>query len=284
LVITELMPNPEPCPDEQGEWIEVLNTTDTPVDLTGLWVHDEAAGAPIVGQVVVEVGAVVLLARTLDACGIEAAATFERPLSNGGDRVALARPDGVVLDEVAFTDAPYDASWVVDGDVVCAVPGGTPGELSTCTGATPFYDLDALPAGGLVVSEWMPNPSVCDDSLGEWIELHNTTDGVVSLAGLQLGDLQAVAPLGLTLAMDPGSYVVLGRTLDACGVGADGTFAAQLANASDAITLLRGDGTPIDAVTWVGAPSGRSLSRDADGVNCEQAEPTPGADNVGCSP
>jgi hypothetical protein len=110
LVITEIMKNPDPTPDETGEWFEVVNSASVPLLLSGLSVTDNGGtGFKVTGDVVLDPGALLVFGLSADTAvngGYTpdyVYAEAELRLSNGSDQVTLAFA-GILVDEVAYDD------------------------------------------------------------------------------------------------------------------------------------------------------------------------------------
>lgn len=117
--------------------------------------------------------------------------------------------------------------------------------------------------GDIVFSEILVNPQVVDDTLGEWIELFNTSGEVIDLDGYMFSDLDFDSyEIDDTILVEPGDYVVLCADMDPLvngGVPCDGSFlrtelggagAVALGNAGDEVVLSRPDGVVIDQVVY----------------------------------
>ncbi len=255
LRITEVLADPS-CPDNQGEWVEVLNVLEEAVDLDGLALCDAVACVTVAGLGVVQPGGVVLLGRSEDACGLGA---------DGSTQV--------------------DRSWTFDDDGSCQGEP-TPGEALDCHGA-PFgtpsaYTAWDVPEGDLVLSEVHANPAGCPDEESEWIEVLNQGDRAVDLSELHLADGHLTPErIDTAYLLAPGGRAVFARTVGACGVPeVHGTFTAALTNGGDQVTLHRPDGAALDTMTYEYTWAGKSWQPE-DGGWC-QAEPTPGAPNTRC--
>jgi hypothetical protein len=117
--------------------------------------------------------------------------------------------------------------------IACALPA-----LSSMVGAAD------LQPGDLVLSELLVNPGAVSDTTGEWLELYNTTATSIDLNGLVLRDSGSnqhtiATPEGLLI--DPGQYLLLGRSAD---VSSNGGYQPDyvyqnftLANTSDSVIL-----------------------------------------------
>lgn len=112
VVITEFQKDPTVVSDAQGEWIEVMNTGASPVDIEGWVLADLGSDQTILdagGQgIVVPPGGAIVLGRQADPAlngGIRVHATyFGLTLANGEDELLLIRPDGAVADQVIYDD------------------------------------------------------------------------------------------------------------------------------------------------------------------------------------
>jgi len=149
--------------------------------------------------------------------------------------------------------------------------------------------------GEVIVTELMLDPTLLTDTVGEWIELHNTTSTDLELAGCTISDDRSddfvLAPL-LVLA---GGYVVLGRTSQAAPVVDQVYSGMVLANTTDEVVITCGD-LLIDRLAYgTGFPrhAGKTMQLDASAVDhasndmalrwCDGVDAgTPGAANLPC--
>ncbi len=191
-------------------------------------------------------------------------------------------PDYTINDDLA--------QWCVASQVPANEfsPGnfGTPGTLNEdcevivagmCDDGDSLRPTLAPVPGDLVITEVMPNPNAVADSLGEWFEVQATRD--IDLNGVTLdrvgdssaGDLlQAEKCLHLTA----GTFAVFARSADSGVNGGltrvDGTFSFTLVTGSSSapgdIAVMH-NSTLIDAVTWTGSRTGKSLQVDPDFAN-----------------
>ena len=113
-------------------------------------------------------------------------------------------------------------------------------------------------AGEVIFSEMMINPDGVSDELGEWIELYNTTDAPLSLAGCRLTDESSPKDdklVDVPVVLPAKSAVVLAREADSAQNG--GLTGAVLeygpsfvlANGGDTTVLVCGS-TEVDRVTF----------------------------------
>lgn len=116
VVFSEMMVNPEVVDDDIGEWIELYNTSDYPVDLAGYSFHDDDIDLWILGTIIVPAKEYVVLCAELDPSrngGVPCDAWFFRDwegdglaLANREDELVLTRADGVEIDWLH-----YDENW-----------------------------------------------------------------------------------------------------------------------------------------------------------------------------
>ena len=158
MIFTEFMPNPAVLTDSIGEWLEVYNTTDQDLDLSGLMLSDLNTSEIISpdAPLVISAGGYMVFAKATDFGAVAPASWVFNGISlnNGGDVVKLSVPDGEGIDTVDYTGGEYGAGVAVqlsaealDGvsndDMIqwCAALAdqgngdlGTPGEPNeTCT-------------------------------------------------------------------------------------------------------------------------------------------------------
>ncbi len=113
IVITEVMPNPAAVADNLGEWFEIYNTTNSPINLNGWAIHDNY------GQDVIEGDSIILAHDYFVFCVNDTLATNGGvptdynyiystgagglSLSNNTDVPYILTPQGVVIDCVRYT-------------------------------------------------------------------------------------------------------------------------------------------------------------------------------------
>lgn len=119
-------------------------------------------------------------------------------------------------------------------------------------------------SGEIIFTELMVDPTVLSDTLGEWIEIHNTTLHTIDLSGCVLSDDGRDRFVLGALLVAPSSYVVLGRSAMAAtrvDVVYDGV---TLTNTEDEVILTCNDAL-IDRVAYgpgFPRPAGRSMQLD----------------------
>jgi cysteine-rich repeat protein len=162
VVITELMPNPKSVGDTDGEWFEVANTTDAPVDLNGWTIGDGGSEKHVIangGPLIVPVGGRLVLGRNAAMAtngGVPVDYQYASVnLTNTSDTLRI-EAGGVVVDQVTYgagfpigdgastsldpaktSAAENDASsaWCLGKTTFGAGDKGTPGAANpSCTG------------------------------------------------------------------------------------------------------------------------------------------------------
>lgn len=135
-------------------------------------------------------------------------------------------------------------------------------------------ESDILPPQSAVQGVYINE--VCSSGT-DWVELYNSTDKEVNLAGYHLQDNKGAAEEYIFPAdakIDAKGYLVLEK---------DKTFAFGISGSGDAITLLDASGAQADQVTVPALEDGQTYARRTDGGNEWQvaAAPTKGKDNAG---
>lgn len=302
IIISEILAAPRVVPDAEGEWLELANLGDQPVDLHH-WslLRRDGESHRIKSSLVIAPGSYVVLARNGNLSqngGVQPAYVYSGlSLGNLGDSLELFTPDNLLVDSIAWGDGTalqmnegasleriiQDNTWAVAhsswpgsaGDhgspgapYLPPPPPPTPTPLPTPTPApTP---PPAIPPR-LLLSEVMIDPQAVDDSQGEWVELVNADGAAVNLNGWQLRDQdhdQHTVTGDLWIA--PGQYLVLARAGDSGrngGVSPAYVYTGlEMGNEGDELGLVTPWGIEVDALIWGAGMStlrGASLERTA---------------------
>ncbi len=115
ILITEIMVNPEAVSDANGEWFEILNTTDHDLLLNGLALKDAGSNTHILaaaGSLVIPGHAYWVLAKNGDPLtngGLTANYVYQNfTLSNTSDQIIITAEDATLIDQVS-----YSGTWPV---------------------------------------------------------------------------------------------------------------------------------------------------------------------------
>ncbi len=181
------------------EFVELVNTGAEPVALAGVefkaGITFSFAGSNVSS---LAAGARVLVVKNVAAfesrygAGLPVAGTYGGQLANGGE--ALLLTDG----PTTVQTVTYDDAWrpVTDGDSfsLTAIDPAAPANLwsdaanyrgSLRGGGSPGTTEAPLAAESIVINELLAHT---DEVLGDWIELHNTTDAALNIAEWYLSD------------------------------------------------------------------------------------------------
>lgn len=113
LIITEVMNNPADITDANGEWFEVFNPGNAPVDMDGWTIKDDGTDIHIIsGSVIVPAKGFAVLGINSNTgsnggftCDYQYTGIY---LGNSGDEIELLRPDNSQVDKILWDGGP---SW-----------------------------------------------------------------------------------------------------------------------------------------------------------------------------
>jgi serine protease len=228
FVISEVLSNP--LDEKRGEFVELYNPTDGPVDAAGLVLDDGDSTDAIKGwqggDTVVPAGSYAVI---LDPDYANIAVAYDIPneavllsvndstLGSGlsvADPVSIVR-DGVVLSTYAYPFNPGNGLSAeridVEGDDlannwVASPCGNSPGKANCISAGGADGDLPSL-----IISEVMAAPAVAKS--GEFIEVYNFGDVSVDLIGLAISDGDSTDTLvaigGKAAEVAAGEYCVI---------------------------------------------------------------------------
>lgn len=120
VIINEIMPNPT----EGQEWIELYNTTSTPIDLTGVTLCDGRANNCTIAK----------LEGTIESYGYTVIYLKSNYLNNNGDTVTLLNSSSTIIDTVDYGDIDNGQTIARKAD---GTDTSTPGGWSVTTDPTP---------------------------------------------------------------------------------------------------------------------------------------------------
>jgi hypothetical protein len=193
------------------------------------------------------------------------------------DRFDWLFVSAVILDEsseMRYVDNTY---WAVGNDgnhFNQAINSGTNSSVSDAIADALHDASDHLPVymdvwfddltyndAGIVITEIMPNPGAVSDSYGEWIEIHNTTDSTIDIAGWMIKDAgsdeHVISNDAMSILVVPGDYFILARNGNEAlngGLVADYAYTGfTLSNSEDEIILTDAAGAVVDEVHYTNA-------------------------------
>jgi hypothetical protein len=274
------------------EWIELYNSEDGAVDLTGWRLTDGGdIDVPLAGLIAAH--GTFLLERTDDTTvsSIPASQIYTGGLSNGGETLTLLDDLGRTIDTANGQGGPWPAgdaaarasmarfgdddipeAWGTStmagsaldasGAPIIGSPGGvntfgSPTATSTEESATPPATATITPsaaaAGAILINE-VAWAGTRASASDEWIELYNPTDTELALDNWRLTDGGDI-DLALAGIIPAGGYFLLERTDDSTvsDIPADLIYTGTLTNSGESLALIDGVGHTIDTAN----PRGR---------------------------
>jgi hypothetical protein len=272
VVVNEFLPNPTGT-DTNNEFIELFNTGDTVVDLSGWQLDDMDGGSSVyvfpAGTTIAAHGFLVTFNNTSHIT-----------LNNDGDTARLVSPDGAVKSSHVYTTSLNEGVSVnrlADGTYVLSTTV-TPNAANVITAASApvaSVEPDVVYSRTIKINEVLPDPDGSDSS-GEYIEVKNVGSEAVSLSGWQLDD---------------GAGGSSPYTLSAVSLAAgeikywlSSTTHLSLSNSGDTVRILDPNGETADSFSYTASDEGVSWNRIDDGTFAASTTLTPGAANVITAP
>ncbi len=167
VLITEFMKDPSAVSDTRGEWIEVYNNLPWRVNLEGWVLSDDGGSSHVISTggagLRVGPGGYLVLGNSSDPAlngGIQVDYVWSSfSLANGADQIVLSRPNGTLVDRVAYDDGmlwPDQAGRsiclknsardaVLNDDPANWCHSSTPISGTNTDTGTPHLDNDACP-------------------------------------------------------------------------------------------------------------------------------------------
>ena len=260
------------------EFVEIVNTTDVPVDISG-WTLSDAVGVrhtfPAGTVVEAQCGAVVFGGGTPNgAFGftvVQTASGGFLGLNNGGDTVTLADNSGTVVAEETYgseggnnqsltRDPDFTGSFVPHSTAMGS--GGALFSPGTKVDGTAFTGCSAPPPPTVVINEIDYDQPGTDAA--EFVELYNAGSDAFSLAGLTLDLINgsgAVVYESFALPsvdLAPGAYFVVcanAETTENCDLDVSPNTNLIQNGAPEAVALMDGEAI-IDVVSYEGTVPG----------------------------
>ena len=280
------------CYDEFSDWVELWNTSDRPVDLSGWTLSDDPTEPRkwVIPQLVLEPDQRIVIFCSGRGVSERGQLHAEFSLSASGESLTLSAWSGHVVDTVSFPASEANTAFAVDKDgtmTVTAYP--TPGYPNDLEGHDAFCDA-RIPEGPLAIWEVMTyNNSYLPQRLGEcydWVELRNISEETIDLSRYTISDdLEDNGMHRLPQVMlAPGEtyIVILSGDADVAEQGYDQALFA-LDSREDQLFLFDSDGKLLDFVLLRDIPLGFSCGRSEGKGGFAYMEPTPENPNIaGC--
>lgn len=223
LVISEVMPdNATAYPDEKGkfgDWIEIYNTLEEPMNLAGVGLSDRSDRIKFIfPNVTLAAGGRVVV--FLDGVNRDSAnGTFHAKfkLSSLGETVYLFDASGTCIDSVKLPTLNSDESYArMEDETFEKTYYYSPGYENTQQGYEAYRAAYSVIPGMLMINEVAPSPKSGlrdeDGDYSDWIELYNMGDTTIRLSNFALSDdeskpIKWIFPQNATI--EPGGYYIV---------------------------------------------------------------------------
>ena len=203
------------------DWIELYNSTDAQVDLSGFGISDNLT-QPMKYQLPegtsIPAGGYLLILCSGNEGLIEGELHAPFSLRAYQEDVVLSSPGGKILDSFSYQKQEADISMARTPDgsgafATCAQP--SPGYPNTDAGYTAALSANKLPLGDVYISEMLGSnqsgKKAADGNYYDWVEVHNASSAAVNLKGYGLSNnpknpAKWVFP---DVTLDPDEYLVV---------------------------------------------------------------------------
>ncbi len=295
LRISEVMSdNASALPDESGkfgDWVEIENTLDTPVNIKGVGLSDRSDRIKFLFPDVTlnAQGRVVVFCDSINKDDPHGEFHAKFKLSSLGDYVYLFDANGTAIDSVKVPTLNADESYERNSEGNWEKTGAySPGYPNTQEGYESYLAAYAVHPGALMINEVVPSPRSGlrdeDGELSDWIELYNAGTKDIKLGNYALSDNETKPvkwPFPKDAVIPAGGYYIVfcsGKNK----VEQDTRYPHtnfSLNNEQETIVLSTLLGELVDRVVVTGVGRDMSYGRD-DGGNWKVFTlPTPGAPN-----
>jgi len=169
IIIDEIMADPAPVVGlPNNEWIELKNTTVSPINLQGFTIGDTATQSGAMPNFILQPNSFVIVCagsavNTMSAFGATISVTNFPSLSNSGEELILKNPQGEIIHAVSYSYSWYQntlkeqGGWsleMIDTKNPCSgysnwqastnINGGTPGKINSIDGKNPDQNAPKL--------------------------------------------------------------------------------------------------------------------------------------------
>lgn len=280
--INEFLPNPV-GDDSQLEFIELMNTTDQDLDVSG-WAIDTGGTAHF------SINAGTSIAANSFLTFFSAQQNIS--LTNSGDHIQLIRPDAFVQDDITYATSKEGYSYIRTGADIyeethiptpnatnslsaSPMPTSTPAVTvapTTTPLLSPIPSATVLPitySSEIHVSEFLPNPTGDDGEL-EFVEIYNSSALPIPLSGWIINTgTTSIFSIPVDIIIGAGEYLAFFSSV----------YDISLSNSSDHIKLVRPDSIVQDDISYTTSKEGYSYNRLANGTYEQSFTPTANASN-----
>ena len=299
VIINEIMYDPVQCHDADCEWIELYNSKNQTVNLTG-WTLD---GSSLDGITIHAYEYIIVANELVDGDDADND-SFESYWGNNdavwdssdgnwsayGVSFSLKNSEDIIFltNEESSESLEYSSSWGAHGNGytlerinaseendkdnwgISLSQGGTPGRPNSVSG-TKRTEYSTI-----TINEILPNPHGNDSApmpLGEWIEVSNSGNEDLDLKWAYLKDLEEHSIFVTDTTTVDGTILPKKGYLVIYANG----FSGFLNNGQEELKLYSKEGALIDSLTYANSDEGSSWAK-VNG-NWQQTMPTPGKEN-----
>ena len=277
--------------DSEGsypDWIELINTTGSTIDITGWSLLDKATRTSYFTfpEYQLDAGEIVLVFAS-GHLENENGSDFHAPfrLSSAGDTLMLSDAHNTVVESINIPalggDQSYahmDGGWTITSEY-------TPGLENTLLSYAALTSTQPVSGSPLKISEVMADNAsfkAPDGGLYDWIEISNTGSAAVDLKGYALSDTpdkpaQWKFP---SVQLNPGqSIVVYASGLNQQSEDGSLHTGFGLRAEGESVLLYNPQGQVLDFIEFDNLKTDCSFARQADGSYASTGSPTPGQAN-----
>lgn len=296
LEISEVMTdNASALPDEQGkfgDWVEIHNTLDTPMNLKGVGLSDRADRIIFLFPDVTlnPGGYVVVFCDDINRNDPHDIFHAKFKLSSLGESVYLFDASGIAIDSVAVPTLNSDESYA-RGETGAweKTELYSPDHPNTREGHDAYLAAYYVTPGVLMINEVVPTPRSGlrdeDDDLSDWVELYNAGETDIKLGNFALSD-DELKPLKWAFPKDAvipagGYYIIFCSGKNKVEESTRYPHANfSVSSEEETLVLSTLVGELVDRVTVTGVGRDMSYGRDPNTLSWQvYTLPTPGAPN-----
>ena len=296
LVLSEVMTdNVSALPDENGkfgDWLEIYNSLDEPMNLNGVGLSDRSDRIKFLfpDVTLAAQGRVVVFCDKVNRDDPSSAFHAKFGLSSLGDTLFLFDSSGVAIDMVQVPTLNADESYARTEEGAWAkTEDYSPDFPNTTAGHDAYIAQYTVEPGGLMINEVAPIPRSGlrdeDDELSDWLELYNAGSRNISLKSFALSD-DETKPLKWVFPEDAvipagGYYIVFCSGKDKVEESTRYPHTNfGINNEEETLVLSTITGELVDRITVTGVGRDMSYGRDPETLAWRYYTlPTPGAPN-----
>lgn len=296
LVISEVMTdNVSALPDETGkfgDWLEIENTLDAPMNLKGVGLSDRSDRIMFLFPDVTLAahGQAIVYCDGVNRDDPHGAFHAKFKISSLGESVYLFDESGICIDSVAVPTLNGNESYARGAENAWAkTEDYSPGFENGAAGHLAYLSAYTVTPGALMINEVAPSPRSGlrdeDDELSDWLELYNAGDKDIRLGNFALSDDEA-KPLKWSFPKDAvipagGYYIVFCSGKDKVEENTRYPHTNfSINNGEETLVLSTLVGELVDRVVVADVERDMSYGRDPETLSWRTYSlPTPGAPN-----